>query len=260
MSGVTDSIVLQRHGYKRLREIGSGTYGVVLKVLHEQSGVFYATKKIKSEGGEGVSASALREISILRLLEHPNIVILHEIISSGPKVFLVLECLAGDFKKILNAIDVIPLELAKCFMYQILKGIEYTHENRILHRDLKPQNLLVSNDGVIKLADFGLARAGNVKYKQLTHEVVTLWYRCPEILLGCEVYEQEVDMWSLGTIFVEILTGTPFLTGDSEIDQLYKIFRARGTPTDLTMPGFSKLRFHNACFPIWKGVPMRRIL
>ena len=133
----------------------------------------------------------------------------------------------------------------------ILLGIAYCHTHRILHRDLKPQNLLLSSDGLIKLADFGLARAFGVPVRTFTHEVVTLWYRAPEILLGCKYYSTEVDIWSIAGIFSEMATHKVLFRGDSEIDQLFQIFRVLGTPNENVWPGVSQLPDYNSTFPNW---------
>lgn len=111
-------------------------------------------------------------------------------------------------------------------MYQLINGMHYCHQRRIIHRDLKPQNLLIDRRNIVlKLADFGLARAFGVPVRQYTHEVVTLWYRAPEILLGGKVYSTPVDMWSIGVIFAEMVNKRPLFPGDSEIDELFRIFR-----------------------------------
>lgn len=115
-------------------------------------------------------------------------------------------------------------------MFQLLQGLAYCHAHRVIHRDLKPQNLLVTDDGVIKLADFGLARPVTIPSRCYTHEVVTMWYRAPEILLGTRLYSTGIDIWSLGCIFSEMATTKPLFSGDSEIDQLFNIFRKLGTP------------------------------
>jgi serine/threonine protein kinase len=127
-----------------------------------------------------------------------------------------------------------------------------------MHRDLKPQNLLVSRDGRLKLADFGLARAFCPPIRPLTHEVVTLWYRPPEILLGSQTYAPPVDVYAIGTIFVEMVTKRPLFPGDSEIDQLYKIFRQFGTPTEEVWPGVTSLPDWNAAFPKWYKSPFHK--
>lgn len=110
-------------------------------------------------------------------------------------------------------------------MYQLLSGLAFCHSRRVLHRDLKPQNLLIDKEGSLKLADFGLARAIGIPVRTYTHEVVTLWYRAPEILLGSKHYSTAVDVWSVGCIFAEMATKIPLFPGDSEIDEIYKIFR-----------------------------------
>ncbi len=139
-------------------------------------------------------------------------------------------------------------------MYQILNGLNYCHSKRIIHRDLKPQNLLIDKNGVIKLADFGLARAYSVPIKTLTHEVETLWYRAPEILLGQKEYALPVDMWSVGCIFAEMVEKRPLFMGDSEIDQIFKIFSLHGTPNNIAWPGVTNLPDFKPTFPKFKGV------
>ncbi|EJW72003.1 cyclin dependent kinase 1, partial [Wuchereria bancrofti] len=121
-----------------------------------------------------------------------------------------------------------------------------------MHRDLKPQNLLVSAEGIIKLADFGLARAVGVPVRAYTHEIVTLWYRAPEILLGASRYSFGVDIWSVGCIFAEMAARTPLFKGDSEITQLFSIFSIMSTPTEETWHGVSQLANYQEAFPQWK--------
>ena len=127
-----------------------------------------------------------------------------------------------------------------------------------MHRDLKPQNLLLSTGGLIKLADFGLARAFGVPVRTFTHEVVTLWYRAPEILLGCKYYSTEVDIWSIAGIFSEMATHKVLFRGDSEIDQLFQIFRVLGTPNENSWPGVSQLPDYNSTFPNWSPQNLSR--
>jgi len=148
--------------------------------------------------------------------------------------------------------------LIKSYLQQLVKGIAHCHAHRVLHRDLKPQNLLIDKKGVLKLADFGLARAFGVPVRTYTHEVVTLWYRAPEILLGGKQYSTPVDIWSIGCIFAEMVTRSPLFPGDSEIDQLYRIFRCFGTPNEETWPGVSSHPDYKSTFPQWNAIPLKQ--
>lgn len=224
-----------------------------------------ALKKIRLEAeDEGVPSTAIREISLLKEMNDPNIVRLLNIAhADGHKLYLVCEFLDLDLKKYMEALPVsdggrgkafpegsgpdlgrfgLGEAMVKKFMSQLVEGVRYCHSHRVLHRDLKPQNLLIDRDGNLKLADFGLARAFGVPLRTYTHEVyelssqemhrwltyiqvVTLWYRSPEILLGGRQYSTGVDMWSVGCIFAEMCTRKPLFPGDSEIDEIFKIFR-----------------------------------
>jgi cyclin-dependent kinase len=137
-------------------------------------------------------------------------------------------------------------------MKQVLEGLAHCHANRVFHRDLKPHNLLIDTDGNIKLADFGLARAFSQARQHYTHEVVTLWYRAPEILLGKSDYSLAVDMWSVGCIFSEmVMGGRVLLAGTSEIEQLFKIFHLLGTPTAENWSDGTRLSDYKPVFPKW---------
>jgi serine/threonine protein kinase len=156
--------------------------------------------------------------------------------------------------------DTLHPMLVKSYMHQLLSGIAFCHSHRVLHRDLKPQNLLIDREGHLKLADFGLARAFGVPVRTYTHEVVTLWYRAPEILLGSTQYSTPVDIWSVGCIFAELVTRQPLFPGDSEIDELFKIFQIMGTPTEETWPGISSLPDYKAAFPKWHPKSLSEIV
>lgn len=195
--------------FQKVEKIGEGTYGVVYKAKNKLTGEVVALKKIRLDTEtEGVPSTAIREISLLKELNHPNIVKLLDVIHTENKLYLVFEFLHQDLKKFMDAsaLTGIPLPLIKSYLFQLLQGLAFCHSHRVLHRDLKPQNLLINADGSIKLADFGLARAFGVPVRTYTHEVVTLWYRAPEILLGCKYYSTAVDIWSLGCIFAEMVT------------------------------------------------------
>ncbi|CAI8036133.1 Cyclin-dependent kinase 2 [Geodia barretti] len=238
--------------FERLEKIGEGTYGVVYKAKVKGSGRTVALKKIRLDTEcEGVPSTAIREISLLRELDHPNIVNLMEVLHCDRKLYLVFEYLDYDLKKFMDRTPNIEPEHVKAYIYQVLDGIAFCHSHRVLHRDLKPQNLLINTTGVVKLADFGLARAFGVPVRTYTHEVVTLWYRSPELLFGSQYYNTPVDIWSIGCIFAEMLCRRPLFPGDSEIDQLFRIFRTLGTPDDRLWPGVSLLPDYKNTFPKW---------
>ncbi|ODM17464.1 Cyclin-dependent kinase 1 [Aspergillus cristatus] len=269
--------------YHRIEKIGEGTYGVVYKARElTHPGRIVALKKIRLEAeDEGVPSTAIREISLLKEMHDPNIVSLLNIVhADGHKLYLVFEFLDLDLKKYMEALPVseggrgkalpdgttmrkdmgLGDAMVKKFMAQLVEGIRYCHSHRILHRDLKPQNLLIDREGNLKLADFGLARAFGVPLRTYTHEVVTLWYRAPEILLGGRQYSTGVDMWSAGAIFAEMCTRRPLFPGDSEIDEIFKIFRLLGTPDENIWPGVSSFPDYKPTFPKWKRQDMANVV
>lgn len=226
----------------KFETIGSGAYGVVYKAMDRRNQSIVALKKVKLHHNDtdGIPSSSLREIGILKDLKHPNVVRLLDVQMCPTSIYLVFEHLELDLKKLLNKYkDGLQPLLVKHYMWQLLQGLAYCHAHRVLHRDLKLQNLLVDRVGNIKLADFGLARSIGLPIRTYTHEVVTLWYRAPELLLKTDYYGPSVDIWSLGCIFAEMLTNRTLFTGESEIDQLYRIFRSLGTPNEDSWPGFS---------------------
>eukprot|EP01132_Coremiostelium_polycephalum_P004859 gene4859-6056_t len=228
--------------YQKLEKLGEGTYGKVYKAKEKITGKIVALKKIRLED-DGVPSTALREISLLKELPHQNVVAL----------YLVFEFLDQDLKKYMDSVQTLSPQLVKSYMYQLLKGLAHSHSHRILHRDLKPQNLLIDRMGSLKLADFGLARAISIPVRVYTHEIVTLWYRAPEVLLGSKTYSVPVDIWSVGCIFGEMLNKKALFPGDCEIDQIYRIFRILGTPNESNWPGVTSLPDYVQTFPNWPG-------
>lgn len=240
--------------FQKLEKVGEGTYGVVYKARDKSTGEIVALKKVRLESeDEGVPSTSIREISLLRELPHPNIVSLKDVVHQDQKLYLVFEFLDKDLKKYMDGVGKKKMHrmLIKSYMHQLIQGIAFCHLHRVLHRDLKPQNLLIDSKGVLKIADFGLARAFGVPIRTYTHEVVTLWYRAPEILLGGKQYATAVDMWSIGCIFAEMVNSDPLFPGDSEIDELFRIFRILGTPNENVWPGVSAYKDFKSSFPKW---------
>ncbi|XP_009618062.1 cell division control protein 2 homolog A [Nicotiana tomentosiformis] len=250
--------------YEKVEKIGEGTYGVVYKARDRVTNETIALKKIRLEQeDEGVPSTAIREISLLKEMQHANIVRLQDVVHSEKRLYLVFEYLDLDLKKHMDSSPEFSEDprLVKMFLYQILRGIAYCHSHRVLHRDLKPQNLLIDRrTNALKLADFGLARAFGIPVRTFTHEVVTLWYRAPEILLGSRHYSTPVDVWSVGCIFAEMVTQRPLFPGDSEIDELFKIFRVMGTPNEDTWPGVTTLPDFKSAFPKWPSKDLATIV
>ena len=247
--------------YDILEKIGEGTYGVVFKAREVESGRTIALKRIRLENDEGVPSTAIREISLLKELRHNNIVRLYDVVHADNLLFLVFEFLDLDLKSHMDGRRMVDggtgrpnLALIKLYLYQMVSGIAFCHAHRILHRDLKPQNLLICRESnALKLADFGLARAFGLPVRAYTHEVVTLWYRAPEILLGVQHYSTPVDIWSLGCIFAEMVNQRPLFPGNSETEEMMKIFQLLGTPDTRSWPGLGELEHWNEDFPRFRA-------
>ncbi|KAF8336962.1 Pkinase-domain-containing protein [Cantharellus anzutake] len=221
--------------YVKLERVGEGTYGVIYKARDANTGKIVALKKIRlEEEDEGVPSTAIREISWLKELDDDNIVRLLSIVHSDTKLYLVFEFLDLDLKRYMNA---------------------FTKQNETLELStVKPQNLLIDAEGNLKLADFGLAQTFGIPLARYPREAVTLWYRAPEVLLGSRHRSTAIDMWSVGCIMAEmVMSGTPLFPGDSEIDQIFKIFKILGTPHETTWPGVSQLPDFKPTFPQWTG-------
>lgn len=175
---------------------------------------------------------------------------------SEKKLTLVFEYADQDLKKALDdrkrGFDG---PSTRSYLFQLLRGIAYCHQHRVLHRDLKPQNLLLNRDGVLKIADFGLARSFGIPVKSYTHEVVTLWYRPPDVLMGSRKYSTQVDIWSIGCIFAEMITSNPLFPGSNDQDQLHRIFKGVGTPTPQDWPSVTELPEYKSDFYLYHAEP-----
>jgi len=230
--------------YVKIEKLGEGTYGIVYKAKNKETGEIVALKRIRLDSeDEGVPCTAIREISLLKELRSPNIVLFHDVIHTEKKLTLVFEYLDLDLKKYMdeNGGPITNMAVVKSFLFQLFKGVGFCHDHRVLHRDLKPQNLLVNRKGELKLADFGLARAVGIPVRSYSNEVVTLWYRAPEVLLGSGKYSTPIDVWSIGCIFSEMISGRPLFPGANPSDQLLRIFKTLGTPDETIWPGVSQL-------------------
>eukprot|EP00300_Choanocystis_sp_HF-7_P007547 c15352_g1_i1.p1 GENE.c15352_g1_i1~~c15352_g1_i1.p1 ORF type:complete len:322 (+),score=46.34 c15352_g1_i1:60-968(+) len=245
--------------YRRMEKLGEGTYGVVFKALDTTTNEIVALKRIRLvTQEEGVPRTAIREISLLRQLDHPNVVQLKNVIHVDRQLHLAFEFFDQDLHQYFRTCPK-PVDptLIKKLMFQLFNGLAFCHAHGILHRDLKPQNLLVSSDGRLKLADFGLSRAFSVPMSTYTHEVVTLFYRPPEILLGAYEYNTAMDIWSAGCIFAEIARdGLPLFAGDCEYAQIMKIFSQLGTPDNRVWEGVTALEEYQESFPQYHPQPL----
>ena len=251
-----------QHGkeiFEKIEKIGSGTYGVVFKGYKKNSNgtkEIVAIKKMKIDlENEGIPSTALREITILRELNHPNIVRLLDVVLNNSKLYLLFEFIECDLRKFLINLKEKSLDenLIKNFLYKILDAVAYCHSKKIIHRDLKPQNILTAKNGeIVKVADFGLARAFSIPIRPYTKEVLTLWYRAPELLLGINEYSTPVDIWSIGCIFAELILKQPLFKGEYEIEQIFKIFHVLGTPNKEVWPEVETLPNYSPKFPKFK--------
>ncbi|XP_058525069.1 cyclin-dependent kinase 18 isoform X2 [Ochotona princeps] len=240
------------------RRASLGTYATVFKGRSKLTQNLVALKEIRLEHEEGAPCTAIREVSLLKDLKHANIVTLHDLIHTDRSLTLVFEYLDSDLKQYLDHCgNLMSMHNVKIFMFQLLRGLAYCHRRKILHRDLKPQNLLINDRGELKLADFGLARAKSVPTKTYSNEVVTLWYRPPDVLLGSTQYSTPIDMWGVGCIHYEMATGRPLFPGSTVKEELHLIFRLLGTPTEETWPGVTALsEFQAYSFPRYLPQPL----
>ncbi|UYI26335.1 cell division protein kinase [Encephalitozoon cuniculi] len=233
--------------YEKVCRISSGSFGNVYRVRRKTDNRVFALKRMNPSmcyDTNGFSILYIREVMILKHIRHRNIMEIEEVVE-GCEIndfFIVMECCDTDLRSVIHSVGKIGMKAARFLTCQMLEGLKFLHGAGIVHRDLKPSNILLMRDGGLRIADFGLARAiGN----QMTNLVVTLWYRPIEILLGSETYDESIDMWSVGCVVGEMLRGEPILAGEGEMDQLDRIFRLLGYPTDADFEGLDLPHFKN---------------
>ncbi|KAA8546929.1 hypothetical protein F0562_003358 [Nyssa sinensis] len=223
--------------YDKLAKVGQGTYSNVYKARDRDTGKIVALKKVRFDTTEPESVKFMaREIIILQHLDHPNIIKLEGLATSRMQysLYLVFDFMLSDLTRIISRPEGRLTEpQVKCYMRQLLSGLQHCHERGILHRDIKGSNLLIDKSGMLKIADFGLANYFLPKQKRpLTSRVVTLWYRAPELLLGSTDYGVGIDLWSAGCLLAEMFVGRPIMPGRTEVEQLHRIFKLCGSPLD----------------------------
>ncbi|CDS10671.1 hypothetical protein LRAMOSA11157 [Lichtheimia ramosa] len=237
--------------YQFQQKLGEGTFGEVHKGVHKSTGAVVALKRILMHNEkEGIPITAIREIKILKQLRHKNIVPLTDLaVDRGDpakkeqgSVYMVFPYMDHDLAGLLENPSLrLTTPQVKTYIKQLLEGTAYLHHNKILHRDIKAANLLINNEGILQIADFGLARGVEEENREYTSCVVTRWYRPPELFLGERRYTSAIDMWGVGCILGELLKLRPILQGTDDIDQLKRIFHLCGSPNESNMPGWQNL-------------------
>ncbi|CCD69307.1 Cyclin-dependent kinase 7 [Caenorhabditis elegans] len=232
--------------YDTIKHLGEGQFANVYLAQDLESGECVAIKKIKlgsrEEAKDGINRTAIREIKLLKEIHHDNIIGLRDVIGHRTSIQLVFDFMDTDLEHVIKDKEIIlmPAHIKNITM-QMLLGLEFLHVHWILHRDLKPNNLLMNKMGRVKLTDFGLARFFGSPNRNYTHQVVTRWYRAPELLFGARSYGVGIDIWSVGCIIAELLLRNPIFPGESDIDQLVKIFNILGCPTPETWPNMTEM-------------------
>lgn len=238
--------------YESIHQVGEGTYGQVFKARSERTGALVALKKIRMDAErDGFPVTAMREIKLLQALRHENVVRLHEMMVTRSSIYMVFEYMEHDLNGILAHPQVQFSDAhLKSLAQQLFSGLDYLHRKAVLHRDLKGSNLLLNNQGRLKLADFGLARFyAKRRQGDYTNRVVTLWYRPPELLFGETQYGSEVDMWGAGCIFLELFVKKPVFQSETELGQVTAITDILGPVTKENWPDVDKLAWYEMVKP-----------
>ncbi|KAK9811920.1 hypothetical protein WJX72_012409 [[Myrmecia] bisecta] len=250
--------------YEVLGQIGEGAFGEVVQAIHKQTGQEVALKRVFVRQPErGLPDNVVREMHALQVISHPNVIRLLEVYPQGSTLVLVTEFCPLDLSALLHwAKAPISEGIIKAVLQQLMRGLATCHEAGIMHRDVKPSNILLSRDGLVKLADFGMARPVDRKAQaRYTHTVATRWYRAPELLYGARAYTTAVDMWAAGCVFAEMLGGGPLLPGETDIDQLGRVIHLFGSVDEAAWPEARALPDYNKiCFAPCQPQPLRDVL
>ncbi|XP_077285650.1 cyclin-dependent kinase-like 1 [Arctopsyche grandis] len=252
--------------YEKISKLGEGSYGLVYKCKNRDTGEIVAIKKfVENEDDPLIRKIALREIRMLKNLKHPNLVNLIEVFRRKRKLHLVFEfCDHTVLHELEKYPQGCPELLTKQITWQTLQGVAYCHQHNCIHRDVKPENILLTAQGVVKLCDFGFARMISPG-ENYTDYVATRWYRAPELLVGDTMYSTPVDVWAIGCVFAELISGEALWPGKSDMDQLYLIRRTLGDLLARHMLIFSQNDFFqgmtlpepSSIEPLSKKIPQR---
>ncbi|XP_052191363.1 probable serine/threonine-protein kinase At1g54610 isoform X2 [Diospyros lotus] len=223
--------------YDKLAKVGHGTYSNVYKARDRETGKIFALKKVRLDTSKPESVKFMaREIIILKHLDHPNIIKLEGLAMSRMQysLYLVFDFMPSDLAKIISSREgKLAESQVRCYMQQLLSGLQHCHEKGILHRDIKGSNVLIDKSGMLKIGDFGLSNYFQPRQKRpLTSRVVTLWYRAPELILGSTDYGVGIDLWSAGCLLAEMFLGRPIMPGRTEVEQLHRIYKLCGSPSE----------------------------
>lgn len=253
--------------YQNLGKLGEGAFGEVFKAKRLRDGKAVALKKVRIRNpADGLSKNLMRELQALQQIDHTHVVQLLDHFACGSAVVMVMELMLTDLYEVTQTLSskgqAFSQAAIKCIVLMMLQAVAGVHESGVLHRDVKPSNLLFSPKGTLKLGDFGLARVKERKREvDYSHEVATRWYRAPELLYGARNYDESVDMWAVGCIVCELFNRCPVFPGENDIDQLYRVQVVLGTPTVANCPNLHSLPDYNKIqFPELLGRPLGEVV